>query len=420
MVFGWFSKKPPPQKAMERADKLFRQGRWAEALANYEEAASDPALADRALAQARACREQLVELNLEEARALSRAEEPDRAREHAELALQLAGDETDLADRARKLLEDLSRGAPKSRPAAAAAAPACAGCSPVAEPPSEPLGGEPEDLFAFYLETLTPAERRILEPLGGTFPEAFVRLQQGDADGASVLLEQAAGEHPGAAGVEYALGLLALLRQEWAEAEARFRTVLGQVPDLDAAASHRAEALREAGKAEEARAAMEAHLEARPEHGEGWTLLAALCLEAGDAEGALAAAERAARVLEEGRVEPLLLKASALEAMDRVDEALQTLQGAAARAPNRVEVLAPIGRLLLRKGGPSAERAAEVYRRCAALDPERGWWYLLRVAEAYIARGWKGEAREVLGQVAPGLPEDAEARAEWERLRKAV
>ncbi len=417
MVFGWFSKRPPAHKALERAEKRFQQGRWAEALADYEEAASDPALADRARARARACRERLVELNLDEALALSRANEPERAREHAELALELAGQETDLVERARQVLEELSRRLPESRPPAGHPGPACTGCEPGTEPPSEPPGGEPEDLFAFYLETLTPAERRILEPLGGSFPEAFVRLQQGDADGASPLLEQAAAEHPGAAGVQYALGLLALLRRNWAEADARFRTVLEQVPDLDAAASHRAEALREAGKADEARAAIAAHLEARPGYGDGWTLLAALCLEAGDARGALQAAEQAVRALEEGRIEPLVLKALALEALERLDEALETLQGAAARAPDRVEVLEPIGRLLLRKGGPSAERAAEVYRRCAALDPERGWRHLLRVAEAYIARGWSAEAQEILEQVAPRLPEDPEARAEWERLR---
>ncbi len=428
MALGWFGKrkKDPSRKALERARKLEDQGRWAEALSFYEEASADPELAGEASQGLRVCRERLVGANLDEARGYRNAGDAEKALEHARLALDLAGDDPELRARAEELLRGVEtpeppRPAPET-PGPTLGATACA--CPAPREGGPPPQGDPEeapgDLFEFYLEGMTETERGALASLGEAFREGFVRLQQGDLDGAEPLLRQAAGEHPGAPGVAYALGVLAVLREEWSQAEEHLGRALEADPDLEPAAHRLADVLREQGKREEARAFLEEWLAAHPDDAAGWLLLGVCRLELDDPEGTLEAADRAETHGREGQVDHWLLRARAYEALGKPDRAMEELQAVAVRQPDRLEALVPLGRLLVAKGGACAERGAEVFRHCARIDPERAWWHLLRVAEAYIARGWSPEAREILEQVRPGLPDEREALEDWERLRAAA
>ncbi|MBE0617506.1 MAG: hypothetical protein IH608_06220, partial [Proteobacteria bacterium] len=62
----------------------------------------------------------------------------------------------------------------------------------------------------------------------------------------------------------------------------------------------------------------------------------------------------------------------------------------------------------------------EVFKHCYRLDPERGWWHLLRVAEAYAGRGWRDEARDVLAKAGKELPDADEPRAQWEEVSRKL
>ncbi len=115
MVFGWLTgSKNSAGKALEKGRKLSAQGRWAEALTYYDEAMEDASSSDEARSGARVCREKLVESNLAEARAFAMADEPDRALEHARLALELAGPEGDLRERAETVLSELGKTVPEA------------------------------------------------------------------------------------------------------------------------------------------------------------------------------------------------------------------------------------------------------------------------------------------------------------------
>ncbi len=428
MALGWFGKrKDPARRALERARRLEGQGRWAEALSFYEEAAADPHVVGEASRGLRACRERLVGANLDEARGYRNAGDAEKAREHARLALELAADDPDLRTRAEEVLRDMDAQEPEvPRPAPEAPRPtlgtsACA--CPVPQEGDPAPREEPEapgDMFEFYLEGMTETERAALGALGEAFREGFVRLQQGDLEGAEPLLREADGQHPGAPGVAYAMGVLAVLKGSWAEAEEHLARALEADPDLEPAAHRLADVLREQGRKQDARDFLEGWLAEHPGDAAGWLLLGVCRLELGDPEGTLEAADRAESQREEGQVDHWLLRARAYEALGKPDKAMEELQAVAVRQPDRLEALVPLGRLLVAKGGACAERGAEVFRHCARIDPERAWWHLLRVAEAYIARGWGPEALEVLEQVRPGLPDEKEALDDWERLRAAA
>ncbi|GAB4277890.1 MAG: hypothetical protein Kow0092_33720 [Deferrisomatales bacterium] len=429
MAFGWFSrKKPAGGKTLQKARTLAAQARWAEALSYYEEALGAGADPEEARAGGRTCREHLVAWNVEEAQGYRRAGEPEKAREHAELALELAGEEADLAARARALLDTLGR---EATPAAGGEptpperlfTPSCgagAACSPGAPCPAQAPAEEPPDpaaLFELYLDSLSDAERRALEPLDDGFREGFVLLQQGEAAAARPLLEAAAARHPQQPGAHYALGLLEAVEGHPERAEGCFARALEADPSFGPAVHHRAEVLREAGGISRATRLLEEWLGGAPDDGEGWVALATCRAQLEAPQAALEAAERAGALLPEQDPRPQLLRAQVLAGSDRKDEAVQALQAVVARRPDLVAALVPLGQLLLEKGGTAAERAAEIFKHCYRLEPERGWWHLLRVAEAYAARGWLPEARDMLQSAREILPEGAEARAQWETLR---
>ncbi len=414
MAFGWFGKKSGGDKTLERARKLAAQGRWAEALSYYEEADEAD---DEARQGARTCRQQLVDANLEEAEGLCRAGEVDRAREHALLARDLAGEEEDLRERVDAVLAELGDDQPPPPGATAPERrfPPTCGCEAPCDHPSPESPDEqphPDDLFAFYLETMSPEERAVLEPLDARFREGFVWLQHGEADRARPILEETLATAPDAPGVRYALGHLCALEGDPEAAAQRFAEALALAPGFGPAVHHRAQALREAGRPEQATEGLEAWLSDHPGDAEAWFLLAACRIDTGSLDRAVEAADHGEQHAAEGEVRHWILRARAHRDAGRPDDALAELQAVAARRPDMLEALVPLGQLLVEKGGSAAERGAEVFKHCLRLDPDRGWWYLLRLAEAYAARGWKDEAREVLGRAGAGLPDRDDARAD--------
>jgi tetratricopeptide (TPR) repeat protein len=427
MAFGWFSKgKDAGDKALAKARKLEGQGRWAEALSHFEDVLAADTGIEEAKRGLRTCRERLVAFNLEEAEAY-RASDKDKAREHARLAHQLAGSETDLQSQAWKVLESLK--VRDERPPAAPEAPrqplfatSCACATPCHAPAEEEEAADMdvEDLAAFYLDACDPAEREAFEALGETFREGFVRLHQGDLAEARPALEAAAQEEPDAHGTHYALGLLASLEGDAAAAAERFRRTLTLSPGFAPAARHLADLLREAGQREEAISFLRQWLSAHGDDAEGRVLLAQCLLEGGDGPGAREEAEAARRLGEEGDVRPALIVARAHRIEGNREGAVQALQAVVARRPDALEALFPLGEVLLELGGSSVERAAEVFKRCYRADPDRGWYYLSQVARAYAARGWKVEAAEVLDRARQELPDAPEARQAWERARAEV
>ncbi|HSH69831.1 MAG TPA: tetratricopeptide repeat protein [Deferrisomatales bacterium] len=427
MAFGWFGKgKQGGTKALEKAHKLATQARWAEALSFYEEAAADPTFAAEAGGGARACREQLVTWNLEEAEAFGSAGETQRCQEHLELALQLASGEEDLAEQARAALARLEAIAPAvAEPAAEPRRmfePSCGGAASCdrCDDPAAAEESPGEELFEFYLDSLPEAERLLLEHLDVGFQRGFVALQQGELQTAQPLLEEAAAKEPDLPGPVYALGLLAAVAGDAAAALESFRRALALDPDLAPAAHHQADLLCELERFGEAEVLLDTWLAGHPEDLEAHFLLARCRDRAGNPSGALEALTAAEKRTEAFDPRLSLTRASILSRQGDVEGALAAYQQTAARNPNLLEALVPLGQLLIGRGGGDAERAAELFKHCRRIDPERGWWHLLHVASAYAARGWADEARELLEDVRDELPDSDAAREQWQAVLDRV
>ncbi len=139
--------------------------------------------------------------------------------------------------------------------------------------------------------------------------------------------------------------------------------------------------------------------------------LAAVTLDLGDADGALALAralEAAAPLLPSGFV----LAARALDAEGDEEAAIQELQGAAARFPGRVEVLAPLGQHQLRARRFSQARAT--FEQILARDASTTLTRSLLVGQALEGQQRYGEALRVLADArdaAPDSPRPLEAIA---------
>ena len=422
MAFGWFGKGTQGgAKALEKGLKLATQARWAEALSFYEEAAADPACAAEAGGGTRACREQLVAWNLDEAEAFGSAGETERCLEHLELALELAAGEEDLADRAREALARLGTRDPapdeltKPRRMFEPSCGGSAACDRCDDPPAaEESPGE--ELFEFYLDSLPEAESQLLEHLDVGFQRGFVALQHGDLETARPLLEEAAAKEPDLPGPVYALGLLAAVAGDAAAALEQFRRALALDSDLAPAAHHQADLLCELERFGEAEALLDTWLAVHPEDVESRFLLARCRDRAGNPSGALEALAAAEERTPEFDPRLALTRATILRRQGDTAGALAAYQETAVRNPNMVEALVPLGQLLIERGGGDAEQAAELFKHCRRIDPERGWWHLLHVASAYAARGWTDETRELLEAVRDELPDSDAAREQWQAV----
>lgn len=273
--------------------------------------------------------------------------------------------------------------------------------------------------------------RQLLQDLADRDPDSWVAqaglgwllMQWGKLDEAGAALQRAAILRPGEASIEQARWRLAVLRQDFQDAESAARAMAAlEDPyeqwrgtlslarnaqlrgDVPAALEHLAAAAR-AFPQPEASTAM-AHC---------WT--ADLLLDLNEPARALAEAERARKIApgDWPELQGMFLSALAQQELGRrgaADALLAELKRRAATNPNNVEerqILRLEGRLALARG--DAESAVTSLRKAAALLPPQGFeihryvqpdhvpvWYDLGRAE--LAAGRPGEARQWLEKVA--------------------
>lgn len=444
MVLGLFSgKKSTQERALAKAKKLSDQARWAEALGFYEEARDAQPSNAEAADGVRRCREQLVGWNLEEAKLLRDAQ-PDRALEHARLALELAGEEKFLRRDAQSLLDQWGEETPAPAPEAADEddaetretpaprkrmfEPSCGCASLSCHSDDDPARhGEPGDpaqeaevLFDFYMEGLSEEEQERFETLGEEFRIGYVALQQERMEVAHDALERAEAAHPENATVSYVRGLVAGFEGDMEGAERLFAQACQRDAKFGAPYRQRCMVLRELGRSAEAAVLAQARLSNDPDDEETRLLCVAALLDDGRAKEALALLEYFGE--ERLKLDPTAatFRGRALEGLGDLDGAVQSYQFATARNPKLLEALIPMGSILIQQGGKQAEAALKIFKHCYRIDPERGWYYLLRLAEAYGSRGWAGEAQDMLQSAQEELPEGEEAQAAWERVRDGL
>jgi tetratricopeptide (TPR) repeat protein len=259
-----------------------------------------------------------------------------------------------------------------------------------------------DDLFELAIGDKPPFRAEAYRILGRDFRSGYVALVQGNARSAVHFLEKAAGATPSSFVVHLELG----------------------------------RALSLGGRLDDARAALEIAERLAPEDEEGRILAAAVSIEIG---GFAQARARLQPVIERGGGGPeaRFLMGKAFAGMNRVDEALDEFRETVLMEPHFHEAFFEAGRLLRERGDIDA--AFELLKRASGLAPdevhysrelaslvlenaldeevglaacdrlmvadeENRWQYLQWVAELYIRRGWKREARDPLEKALSLLP----------------
>lgn len=426
MVFGFFSKKSSKDKCLEKGKKLAASGRSAEAITYFEDALEADPSCEEAAAQIRVCREHLVKMNIEEAEALVNVD-PVRAVEHARLALELAAGENDLAKTAGEALARLSKYAPKEDKKAAPEKPkrlfepSC-GCASMScgdscgQEEGEGFEEDPDDVFYFYLDSCDEEEKAAFEERGPAFRRAYVALQQGDGLEAGKWLSAAKKEEGSVVAVPYIQGMFAWMKGDAPAAEKFLAEASALAPSFTPAIKRRAMLLREMRRAPEAVNLLTPLAESRPDDKEALTMLSAALLEAGRPADAVERLGPYAKEEMKTNGSVALLWGIILEAADRAEESLTALKLAASLQSTNLEVLERLGLSQIRAGGREAENAVKVFKQCYRLDEEKGWYYLLRIAQAYAARGWMDEANSMLEEARKELPDTPEAQGAWQTV----
>lgn len=430
MLFGLFGKKSNKDGLIEKGKKLLAQGRTAEAMTYFEDAAELDPSCETVGGLLRECRTRLVELNVEEALAL-KTHDPEKAVEHARLALDLAGSDKELARKAGDALSAVSKAAPARQPkkeekkrlfepSCGCASPSCSsgdsGCA-------EEAGGfheDPDDLFYFYLETADPEEKEAFEELGPSFRRGYVALMQGNGDEAGVWFGKARSEEGDTFALCYVGGMLAWQKEDGRTANRLLAEAVRKNPEFGPAVRRRAALLREAQLPSEAVEALEGWVEGHPEDKDALTLYAAALAEAGRARRAWEVFGPYAESAHKTNPGLALLWAHILLADQRPEDAIRVLRTAVAAQPDFLDAQEILGIQLTRKGGRDAEGAVRAFKHCYKKNPEKGWYYLLRIADAYRSMGETGQAKKFLDEAYEELPETPEARKSFETVSAAI
>jgi tetratricopeptide (TPR) repeat protein len=273
-------------------------------------------------------------------------------------------------------------------------------------PPDEDEIAAPalEDLFELAIAEKPAPRAEAYRILGPSFRAAYVALLQGRAERAVALFERASAEAPSSFVVQLEL--------------ARALSLLGDVA--------------------RARAVLDVADRLAPEDEEARLLSAAVSIELGRFQDARA---RLLPLLERGDAAPevLFLSGKALAGLGRVDEALARFRETATLEPHFHEAYFEAGGLMKLRGDVDAafrlwNRASSLapdevrYNRDLAslvlahrldeeaglaacdrlmvIDEENRWQYLHWVAELYIRRGWRREARDPLQKALELLPHE--------------
>ncbi|MGH9323365.1 MAG: tetratricopeptide repeat protein [Vicinamibacteria bacterium] len=261
-----------------------------------------------------------------------------------------------------------------------------------------------EDLFELAIGDKPASRAEAYRILGPDFRAGYVALVQGKANRAAHQLRKAAAAAPSSFVVHLELG----------------------------------RALSLASRLEEARDALEIAERLAPTDDEGRLLSAAVHLELGRFQEARS---RLLPLLDHGEAGPevLYLMGKALSGLKHVDEALEKFRETVKIEPHFHEAFFEGGRLLKERG--DVEGAFQLMSRASALAPddvhynrelaslvlshaldervglaacdrlmvaddENRWQYLHWIAELYIRRGWKREARDPLEKALALVPEE--------------
>lgn len=399
-----------PLSNMRRA---LDQKRWADALAIGE--GLDPEkLSPEARAEsegmASAAGDGLAELNLQEGEAFLRAGEKAAAAEHFSLAARYARS-SDLIERIARAQEDVGQSPGEvstpevPEPALCAPAPCLSGCGGGGGAVAEVAPLPPSDLdvatrYGLILTSYPPVLEERYQAMGEAFQEAFLFAHEGEETEAFARFE---GIPEGERNDLYFFerGSLSLRLGKGEAGVGDLERAIDLNPENLLAFETLVNFDLEEGRDAEAEARLRKGLEQGLAPGFIHGRLAAVYARRDELETAL---QHGLEALNAGVAEPetLTLIASLLEMSGRPEEAEQLLTGlpggGCSGGPDPA-----LAEFWLRQG-KNAAQALETFKDALRREPDNPRWPL-RIAQAYVARGWRREAFPLAEKVleSPGL-----------------
>ncbi len=382
-----FGKRDP----LAEIEKLHARGEWAallSAIRGLDRQAVPESELPRIDARAAEAGDRLAGLNLAEGEGALRLGNRIKAREHLQLAREQARS-PELRGRIEGLLNE-AQGAPVAAATSTPGAHGCGGgcgptCAPAAPAAEEELAAE--ERLELLLATLPPELAERYAAAGETFLQGWLAAQEGDDRQALKLFATVpAGERGPLWQAEYG-GVLARAGRA-AEAENCLRAALAAMPGLFSAFDALVSLLAVSGRQADLDALLRRSLEEGRFTGYCWSRIAQLEGRRGNLAGAAAACDAA---LAAGEADPATLALCA---------ALQE-QGGDLPAAEKLLSRLPAGgcgggahpllaEFWLRRGS-NLDRALESFKGALRSEQDNPRW-ALRIAQVYLAKGWKREA----------------------------
>lgn len=418
------------------------------AVACYDEKRDDPGVLEATKRKLIEARDKVARMHLEEGRLFLSRNMLDDAEEPLRFAL-----ETMPTDEGRQEVEAALRELGERRDALARDSARPFSGEPISEEElAEEVDEEDEaERFERYLLALSEGRAQAFRSLGTAFASGYVRLQEGDAEGAVTALREALEERPDSPLVHLELGRALLFLERGEEAVGHLEAYREVAPDDPDAVYALAEALRMADRSDEAQAVLTAETERRPHSARAWMVLAQFHNSRLQWEEAVVAAQNALAQL---APDPGARRSGG--GWSRAASAAATVQQSAQsgdaeeRTPPRIALLRTLGEALVGAGrlaeaiqpleqalkeywrydpetgrldfdGDSAfllagvylerqerlDRAIELLSALATVsDDAQRPAFLARLGRAYGLKGQKKEAERALQQALALLPED--------------
>lgn len=382
---------------LEKFDKAYSQGEWASVLSLAEglpELSEEDRL--RVDERVRHAGDRLARINLEQAEASLRGEDRLRAEEHLALVFEQASDEA-----IRSAAEDLRKQLNEVEPTPISDVSDCASCSSahaVSHAAPAVLQDEnqlaAEESWELTLAALPENWVDAYAALEETERQAVLLAHAGDDQAALDLFERRP-EPEWNLVVRYEVAALCLRLNDLVRGATLLEDLLQTAPDHDLAIRLAIDLLMQGGDLPWLEPLLEENVASGIHVGLCRAGLARMAAIRGDVDS-LIAQGRASLAAGHADPEVIIWLASALERQGEIDEAEQLL-GRLAGSGCSGGAHPLLGEFWLRQQ-KQPDKALESFKGAARQEPDNPRW-VLRIAQAYLLKGWRKEAVDLLRQV---------------------
>jgi tetratricopeptide (TPR) repeat protein len=266
-----------------------------------------------------------------------------------------------------------------------------------------PFEGDPLEVFEVLMNTLDPEQAEEYRSLGESFALGYAYANHGDFQQAVEYFDKALQDHADQRMVHKELGRALLFQGESQRAVDELTLARkGLQADLDVC-HLLASAHSENGDPGKALEILQESLTNEPEEIETHLIIGDLLIKTGEMDNAGEAYQRALKI--DPEFSETLSRMGAW-ALARGDESLAIEHySEAVEHGSHVQDMVTLADLYL-ENERDLEGALGLLNKALYYDPQKRWFYLMRIGEVYLKKGWEDKAREVLEEVSGLIPED--------------